>query len=122
MYVANSNSGHSPSDVAISGNGGQALTPEIGRIVKVLRGREQEKYAVIVRIIDDRFVAIADGSKRKFDGPKKKNLLHLELLPEVSGEVANSILETGRVTNGKLRFALGNYLRRVQAEAHEKGE
>ncbi|MEF3303343.1 KOW domain-containing RNA-binding protein [Paenibacillus sp. GYB003] len=98
------------------------MTPEIGRIVKVLRGREQEKYAVIVRIIDDRFVAIADGSKRKFDGPKKKNLLHLELLPEVSGEVANSILETGRVTNGKLRFALGNYLRRVQAEAHEKGE
>lgn len=101
---------------------GPALLPEIGRIVKVLRGREQEKYAVIVRIIDERFVAIADGNKRKFDGAKKKNLLHLELLPAVSGEVADSIMETGRVTNGKLRFALNKYLDSVQAEAQQKGE
>ncbi|RKN65215.1 KOW domain-containing RNA-binding protein [Paenibacillus ginsengarvi] len=99
-----------------------AIVPEIGRIVKVLRGREQEQYAVIVQIIDERFVSIADGHKRKFDGSKKKNLLHLELLPEVSGEVAGSIMETGRVTNGKLRFALNKYKLSVQSEAHEKGE
>lgn len=98
------------------------LVPEIGRIVKVLRGREQEKYAVIVRIIDERFVAIADGHKRKFDQPKKKNLLHLELLAEVSGEVADSIMETGRVTNGKLRFALNKFLDSGQSEAQGKGE
>lgn len=101
---------------------GPTIVPEVGRIVKVLRGREQEKYAVIVRIIDERFVCIADGNKRKFDGSKKKNLLHLELLPEVSGEVASSIMETGRVTNGKLRFALNKFMLSVQSEAHEKGE
>ncbi|PYI50117.1 KOW domain-containing RNA-binding protein [Paenibacillus flagellatus] len=99
-----------------------AIEPQVGRIVKVLRGREQEKYAVIVRIIDDRFVWIADGDKRKFDQPKKKNLLHLELLDHVSGEVADSIKETGRVTNGKLRYALNKYLESVQSEAHEKGD
>lgn len=101
---------------------GTALQPQIGRIVKVLRGREQERYAVIVRIIDDRFVWIADGDKRKFDQPKKKNLLHLELLDHVSSEVANSITETGRVTNGKLRYALSKFLENVQSEAHRKGE
>jgi ribosomal protein L14E/L6E/L27E len=99
-----------------------AIEPAIGRIVRVLRGREQEGYAVIVRIIDDRFVWIADGDKRKFDQPKKKNLLHLELLASVSGEVADSIMETGRVTNGKLRYALNKFLEIGQSEAHGKGE
>lgn len=102
-----------------------AIRPAIGTIVKVLRGREQEGYAVIVGVIDDRFVWIADGDKRKFDGPKKKNLLHLELFDVVSGEVADSITETGRVTNGKLRYALNKFIEGVHAQAEaqqQKGE
>lgn len=102
--------------------GDSAIQPEIGRIVKVLRGREQERYAVIVRVIDERFVLIADGNKRKFDQPKKKNVLHLELLEQVSSEVANSLMETGRVTNGKLRYALSNAMDTQPSDAHEKGE
>jgi len=104
------------------------LQPQVGRIVKVLRGREQEKYAVIIRLIDDRFVLIADGDKRKFDQPKKKNLLHLQLMDHVSSEVADSINETGRVTNGKLRYALNKFLENAQSEAEfqelpfQKGE
>src|SRR5690242_12614271 len=84
--------------------------PAIGTVVKVLRGREQDGYAVIVRLADARFVWIADGDKRKFDQPKKKNLLHLELYEFVSSEVADSIKETGHVTNGKLRYALHKFL------------
>ncbi|MNR59414.1 hypothetical protein D3C85_1806690 [compost metagenome] len=53
---------------------------------------------------------IADGRTRKFDHPKKKNLLHLELQSETSDIVVNSLMETGRVTNGKLRHALAKYL------------
>lgn len=99
-----------------------ARKPRIGQIVKVLRGREQGKYAVIVRIEDERFVWIADGDKRKFDQPKKKNLLHLALQDHVSSEVANSLMETGRVTNGKLRYALSKFAETMQSDAHEKGE
>lgn len=99
-----------------------AIQPEVGRIVKVLRGREQDQYAVIIRLIDDRFVLIADGNKRKFDQPKKKNVLHLELLDQVSGEVASSIIETGRVTNGKLRYALSKFQDSQPSDAQEKGE
>ncbi len=100
----------------------EANKPQLGQIVKVLRGREQGKYAVIVGIIDERFVLIADGDKRKFDQPKKKNRLHLQLLNVVSSEVADSLSETGRVTNGKLRFALNKFLERMQPDAQEKGE
>ncbi|CAM4482855.1 KOW domain-containing RNA-binding protein [Paenibacillus tarimensis] len=84
----------------------------IGRIVKVLRGKGQDGLAVIIGIVDDRFVLIADGDKRRFDDPKKKSLLHLELTEAISSEVVNSMQETGRVTNAKLRFAIQKYIER----------
>lgn len=99
-----------------------ANMPVIGQIVKVNRGRDSGKYAVIIGVVDQRYVWIADGGKRKFDEPKKKNIIHLDLLPAVSTEVSDSLRETGRVTNGKLRFALHNYVDNLSAEALEKGE
>ncbi|WP_058300216.1 KOW domain-containing RNA-binding protein [Gorillibacterium timonense] len=99
-------------------------TAQIGQLVRILRGRGLEQYAVIIGIEDARFVWIADGDKRKFDQPKKKNIQHLELLEEVSREVADSLNETGRVTNGKLRFAVLSYRKNADLtlEAHERGE
>ncbi|WP_306301379.1 RNA-binding protein [Thalassobacillus sp. C254] len=58
-------------------------------------------------MLDERFLLLADGDKRKFDKAKKKNVNHIEPLPHISDEVIRSIEETGRVTNAKLRFALG---------------
>ncbi|WP_209978928.1 KOW domain-containing RNA-binding protein [Paenibacillus eucommiae] len=97
-------------------------TPELGQIVKVLRGSDPGKYAVIIALLDSRFVLIADGDKRRFDSPKKKNLLHLQLQTTISSEVVGSLMDTGRVTNGKLRFAIAKFVENLKAEAHEKGE
>ncbi|WP_341279775.1 KOW domain-containing RNA-binding protein [Paenibacillus sp. FSL H8-0537] len=88
---------------------------QVGQIVKVLRGKDEDSYAVVISIIDERFVMIVDGDKRRFDSPKKKNVLHLELQPVISSEVVNSLLESGRVTNTKLRYV-------IQKFAHAKGE
>lgn len=90
-------------------------SPQIGQIVKVLRGKDEESYAVVIGIIDERFVMIADGDKRRFDSPKKKNVLHLQLQPAVSQEVITSLQESGRVTNAKLRYVIQKY-------AYAKGE
>ncbi|WP_166245944.1 KOW domain-containing RNA-binding protein [Paenibacillus turpanensis] len=101
----------------------QGMKPIIGQIARTLKGRDQEKYGVIIGIIDERFVWIADGDKRKFDQPKRKNLLHLELFDTVSTEVASSISETGRVTNGKLRYAVSKFLEEHDIEnTQAKGE
>ncbi|WP_338557031.1 KOW domain-containing RNA-binding protein [Paenibacillus sp. KS-LC4] len=89
--------------------------PQVGQIVKVLRGKDEDCYAIVISIIDERFVMIVDGDKRRFDSPKKKNVLHLELQPVISSEVVNSLLESGRVTNTKLRYV-------IQKFAHAKGE
>lgn len=101
---------------------GVETKPQLGQIVKIIRGREAGKHAIIIGLEEDgKFALIADGDKRKFDRPKKKNLLHLQLRHEISEVVVNSLNETGRVTNGKLRFALNKFAEQ-EAEAQEKGE
>ncbi|GAA2716896.1 KOW domain-containing RNA-binding protein [Cytobacillus oceanisediminis] len=84
--------------------------PQPGQIVLIKRGRDAGQYAIIIRLMDERFVLLADGDKKKFDRPKKKNIQHLQLLNYISPEVQSSLKETGRVTNGKLRFALAKYV------------
>ncbi|MEK8132726.1 KOW domain-containing RNA-binding protein [Paenibacillus filicis] len=96
--------------------------PQPGQIVRVNRGRDSGKLAVIIGVVDQRYVQIADGSKRKFDDPKKKSLLHLQLLPAVSAEVADSLRDTGRVTNAKLRHVLMQAASQFTHDAQEKGE
>ncbi|OPA73151.1 hypothetical protein BVG16_30270 [Paenibacillus selenitireducens] len=95
--------------------------PQIGQFVQIIRGRDAGQYAVIVGIVDSKFVLLADGDKRKFDQPKKKNLIHLQLQPTISSEVVNSLDESGRVTNGKLRFAISKFIETTAIHV-EKGE
>lgn len=97
-------------------------TPKIGQVVKILRGRDHGKYAIVIRL-EDRYAYVVDGDKRKFDRPKKKNVLHLELQDSISSEVVNSLMKNGRVTNGKIRFALSRFFEKQHLEdAQQKGE
>jgi ribosomal protein L14E/L6E/L27E len=96
-------------------------SPRIGQFVYITEGREAGQYAVVIRILDERFVLIADGENRLFHSPKKKNVNHLEFIDCVSPEVQNSIYETGRVTKGKLRFALTKFVNEQVADL-KKGE
>ncbi|MFD1021228.1 RNA-binding protein [Thalassobacillus hwangdonensis] len=96
-------------------------SPQLGQVVRIVQGRESGQYAVVIDYIDDRFVLLADGEKRKYDRPKKKNLQHVELMDFVSPEVHKSLLETGRVTNGKLRFAVSKFINEVVTDL-KKGD
>lgn len=95
--------------------------PRIGQVVRIRQGREAGQFAVVIRIIDERFVLLADGEKRKYDRPKKKNLHHIEVMDFISPEVQSSLLETGRVTNGKLRFAIAKFAGEVVTDL-KKGD
>jgi len=78
-----------------------------GDVVRSRRGKDEGQLLVVLAILDERFALVADGDKRRFDRPKRKNLLHLQPLGVRSEEVSGSLRETGRVTNAKLRFAIG---------------
>lgn len=94
-----------------------------GDIVRSRRGRDEGELLIVISVVDERFALVADGGNRRFDRPKRKNVLHLEPLGIHSEEVANSLRETGRVTNAKLRFAIGQFEHVTKEErADEKGE
>jgi large subunit ribosomal protein L14e len=95
--------------------------PLIGQVVRIMQGREAGQYAIIIEAVDDRYVMLADGEKRKYDRPKKKNLQHIECMGYISPEVQNSLLETGRVTNGKIRFAIAKFVNEVVTDL-KKGD
>ncbi|GAA0137976.1 hypothetical protein YSY43_48170 [Paenibacillus sp. YSY-4.3] len=95
---------------------------EIGQMVRVLKGKDAGAVAVVVAIVDTKFVLIADGNKRKFDQPKRKNVQHLELSPIISSEVVHSLQESGRVTNAKLRHAVHAFVKSANPNAEEKGD
>lgn len=97
------------------------LFPQIGQFVVVTSGRDAGQYGIIIGLLGKRFVFIADGDKRRFNHAKKKNLQHLQLFDQVSPEVQSSIENTGRVTNGKIRFALTKFLNERISHI-EKGE
>lgn len=48
----------------------------IGTVVKSIAGRDQGRYYVAVTA-KDRFVFIADGTERKLEKPKRKNVKHI---------------------------------------------
>lgn len=94
---------------------------QVGQIVQLLKGRDHGKYSVIIGYEGDRYVLVADGDKRKYDRPKKKNRTHVVPLDDISSEIVESIAETGRVTNGKLRFVIQRFIEN-QMNTEQKGE
>lgn len=90
--------------------------PQIGQLVRVLKGRDTDKLAVIIGILNERFVLIADGDKRKYDSPKKKNVNHLHFYDFISRDVHDSIEETGRVTNRTLRVAVNKFKEQIDTK------
>ena len=60
---------------------------EVGRVVLSRAGRDQGHLFVIVDVIDENYVAIANGCQRKVDNPKKKKIKH-EGFPVVLSGVA----------------------------------
>ena len=79
---------------------------EVGDIVCALAGRDKEKRFVVVGILDENYVFIADGKSRKIDSPKKKKIKHIE----ISSKAANlENLKDGRFTNSILRKIIDEY-------------
>ena len=59
----------------------ERLPMETGRAVQSLQGRAAGRCFVILQVVDDQFVLMADGLTRKLDHPKKKKVKHLHPKP-----------------------------------------
>lgn len=81
------------------------LTMIPGRVVLSTQGRDEGRYFVVLEVIDENFVRIADGLTRKVDHPKKKKVKHLRPKPIVV-EVDGSKLPNKHLQDSDLRNAL----------------
>jgi large subunit ribosomal protein L14e len=87
------------------------MRPQLGQLAMIIRGKEAGNYAVIVGIVDQKTVLLADGAKRKSDAPKSKNIAHIRLLPHTDEAVAMELKQKGQVQNALLRCCLNRFKR-----------
>ena len=79
---------------------------EVGRVVLSRAGRDQGHYFVVVDVIDENYVAIANGCQRKVDNPKKKKIKHLAAQKEIFSEISEKVLEKKRIFDFEVRNKL----------------
>lgn len=78
----------------------------VGQVVKVSSGRDSGRLFFITKIVDDEYVLIADGKKRKLVKPKLKKVKHLKKYNYINNEVKRKILTGDELTDCFLRAEL----------------
>lgn len=82
------------------------LNPVIGRVAYSKAGRDKGKLFIVVGVIDEDFVLIADGDLRPVERPKKKRIKHLKYT-ELSANTVIEKIKTGtKLVNSDLREAI----------------
>lgn len=94
----------------------------IGRFVWSKAGRDKDRLFIIIDIVDDAHVLIADGDLRPVAKPKKKKLKHLRITNRVAEEISQTVINRKRLTDDVLRKAIEGYLKELDADtANEEG-
>ena len=54
---------------------------EPGRVVLSRQGRDEGRYFIVLQVLDDAYILIADGKSRSMHHPKKKKMKHVFAKP-----------------------------------------
>ena len=82
---------------------------KVGSVVYSRAGRDEGRFYVVIEIVDDSFVTIADGDVRKLAKPKKKKIKHLKNTGDVLDGIAEKLLLGTRIYDAELFSALRKY-------------
>ena len=85
---------------------------EAGRVVCSKQGRDQGRLFVVLEVVDENYVLMADGVTRRLDHPKRKKVKHLHAKPVLLEEIAGKLKEGKPFLNSDLSKAL----KRVETE------
>ncbi|MBM7853848.1 ribosomal protein L14E/L6E/L27E [Desulfohalotomaculum tongense] len=77
---------------------------KVGQLVCSTAGRDKGKLYLVIGSAEDNRVWVADGSVRRVENPKKKNIKHLRKLPFIAGIPAG-----GKIRNGDIRDSITKY-------------
>ncbi len=82
------------------------LNPVIGRVAYSKAGRDKGKLFIVVGVIDEDFVLIADGDLRPVERPKKKRIKHLKYTDLTATAVIEKMKTGAKPVNADLREAI----------------
>jgi large subunit ribosomal protein L14e len=86
---------------------------QIGRLVCSLQGRDSGRYYLVVGIVNEARILLADGEVRKVDNPKLKNVKHLKFYDLIAGEVHEKAMNGKRITNADIRKELKSLIEQI---------
>lgn len=78
----------------------------VGQVVKSRAGRDKGNIFLVLYVIDEEHVLIADGSLRKLDNPKKKKVKHLTVYNTVLPELKYKLDNNMKINNAYIRKLL----------------
>ena len=99
----------------------ERLTMIPGRVVLSTQGRDEGRYFVVLEVIDENFVLMADGLSRKVDHPKKKKVKHLRPKP-ILVEVDGAKLPNKHLQDSDLRNALSAHGLEISTASNEDAD
>ena len=78
----------------------------VGQVVRSKSGRDKDRIFIVMDIVDEYYVMIADGDLRKWDKPKKKKVKHLAKYNIVCDGLKSKIDRKEKISNLLLRREL----------------
>lgn len=84
-------------------------TPVVGGICESKQGRDKGRYYIIKEVLQDGAVLVTDGNFKRLASPKKKNLKHLRLLPQIAESISKKLLTDQKVFDTEVYSALKGY-------------
>lgn len=83
-------------------------TAVIGGVCKSTQGRDKGRHHIISQVAESA-VYVVDGNFKKLASPKKKNLKHIELLPESAESIGAKLTRGDKVFDSEIYSALKSY-------------
>lgn len=84
------------------------MSVTLGQVVISRAGRDAGKSFIIVNVIDNQFVEVADGDLRRLEKPKRKKIKHLNITDVTAEEIILKLKNSGKINNADIRKALAN--------------
>lgn len=75
----------------------------VGQFVKSKAGRDKDRMFIILEIVDDNYLKLADGDLRKVENAKQKKVRHVAPMKIVSDDIRQKTEEGKKITNLMLR-------------------
>lgn len=90
----------------------------VGNVVYSKAGRDKDKMFVVIEVVNEQYLVVADGDMRKVENPKMKNVKHLNFTKTKAEDVV-SCLNKGEIPENHI---IRKNLKKMQGTGETDGK